>query len=193
MDEGTALKLLLRKNIEIYRNDENAYTIVRMLGCLLLALDLAGISMKMAECKPAEWLENFKNNSAEYLNPEKYVQDEIGNDYGKSIFTVWNNLLECIKINPLAVILIQSVVFLHPDNISLILFEHCTQNILKLEGLEGTISSNTLALKIAAGMLANFSLVRRTVPKDRKQDDDLVKDTLAIHRLVQTAILFKIE
>ncbi|RUP48810.1 hypothetical protein BC936DRAFT_143928 [Jimgerdemannia flammicorona] len=183
MDNDTALKLLLRENDD----DGNALAIVQMLGHLPLALDLAGALMEIERCTPTEFLENYKNNMEDYLDPDDNVQHRIGNNYRKTIFTVWNVSFEHIRKNPLAASLIQSVAFLYPDNIPLALFERHAQTIFELDK---TISPNIL--KRASQMLADFSLVQRITHKDSKQDDP-AKDTLSVHRLVQTAILFKME
>ncbi|RUS34056.1 hypothetical protein BC938DRAFT_482652 [Jimgerdemannia flammicorona] len=184
MDDDTALKLLLRQN----EDDGNALAIVHILGHLPLALDLAGALMEIERCKPTEFLENYKNNMEIYLDPDIDVQDRIGNNYGKTIFTVWNVSFDRIKDkNPMASRLIQSIAFLYADNIPLALFEHHAQMIFELDK---TVPPGIL--KRAAQMLADFSFVQRITHRDSKQDDP-AKDTLTVHRLVQTAILFKME
>ncbi|RUS31740.1 hypothetical protein BC938DRAFT_477194 [Jimgerdemannia flammicorona] len=183
IDDDVALKLLLRGG----NDDGNALAIVKMLGHLPLALDLASAILDLERCTPTEFLMNYQNNIEEYLDPDD-VQDRIGDNYGKTVFTVWEVSFDRIKKkNSMAASLIQSIAFLYPDNIPLALFEHCVQANFKLNK---TVPSSTL--KRAAQLLTDFSLVRRITPKDRKQDDP-AKDTLYVHRLVQTAILFKME
>ncbi|RUS25129.1 P-loop containing nucleoside triphosphate hydrolase protein [Jimgerdemannia flammicorona] len=214
MDDSTALKLLLRENVD----DGNALEIVKLLGYLPLALDLTGAFMEIEKCTPTEFLRKYENKSEAYLNPANYVQERMGKDGGKTVFTVWEVSFDRIKNkDPLAASLIQSIAFLYPDNIPLALFENHAQTIF----VDKTISSifkraakraaqlmadysvgrqttpkdsnsNVQTTIGAAQMLADYSLVRRTTRKDSEQDDP-GKDTLSIHRLVQAAILSKIK
>ena len=184
MDNDTALKLLLRDNATATSDNPSALAIVQELGYLPLAVDLAGAFIMREGCTPAEFLEKYKNRPADYLG----LTQTSSSDYEKTVSSVWNVSFDRIKDkDPLAAGLLRSIAFVYPDNIPLALFKHHAQTILDLSDAPSWPS-----LSAAIKLLGDFSLVRRTVRKDSLTNDP-AKDTLTIHRLVQTVILLKIE
>lgn len=187
MDDKSALKLLLRKNVNLTDVDPCALEIVRELGHLPLAIDLAGACMAMEGLRPTELLENYKKDPAGYLNLED-IQRATGSAYGKTVLTVWNVSFDRIKNkDPLAASLLRSFAFLYPDDIPFALFDCHAQAILELGSAPTHRSSSA-----AVNMLRDFSLIRRTI-RNKCDKDDPFKDTLTIHRLVQTVILLEIK
>lgn len=182
LDNKAALRLLLRDKTTVNENDEDALKIVEELGHLPLALDLAGAIMDMSGSTPSKFLRNYK----ECLDPDKYILQRSANGYGKTVYTVWNASLDRIKIkNSLAVSLIQTIAFLYPDNVPLGLFERHYQIILQ----NGEAISHS-SLQTAVGFLVDYSFVRRSNHIENKQNK--ANDTLSVHRLVQSAIRFKV-
>lgn len=187
MNDEVALKLLLRRNTTIADVDPFAIEIVRELGHLPLAIDLAGACMTIERLSPYKFLIKYKEDQAGYLNLED-IQKQTGNTYGKTVLTVWSVSFDRIsKNNPLAARLLQSFAFLYFDDIPFVLFERHAQRIL---GLPDTPLGRSL--NVAVNHLSNFSLVRRTF-RDNVDDDNPAKDTLSIHRLVQKVILLQVE
>ena len=88
MDDDTALKLLLRKDITAMDADPLALEIIRELGYLPLAIDLAGACMEMENLKPARFLKSFQEDPTSYLDLED-IQSATGSTYGKTVMTVW--------------------------------------------------------------------------------------------------------
>lgn len=183
MDDSTALKLLLRERVEKYRDDQSALEIVRILGYLPLALDLAGAYMEMDGSSPTKCLELYKTDAEEFLHPHEHLQVRRCTEYRKTVFTVWRTSFQLIKDGerPLAINLIQSIALLYPDNIPLELFEHHAQKIYELDS-----AINPKSLKVDAQILIDFSFVRRN-------ENDSEKYILTVHRLVQKFILFEME
>jgi hypothetical protein len=117
MDDDTALKLLLRKDMTVADADPLALEIIRELGYLPLAIDLAGACMEMGNLKPARFLKSFQKDPTSYLDLED-IQSTTGSAYEKTVMTVWKVSFDHIKSkNLLAASLLQSFAFLNPDNI----------------------------------------------------------------------------
>src|SRR5690349_8692048 len=70
MDDDTSLKLLLRNDITAMDADPLALEIIRELGYLPLAIDLAGACMEMENLSPAKFLKSFRNDPTSYLDLE---------------------------------------------------------------------------------------------------------------------------
>ena len=70
LDNDAALKMLLRQPVTVADADPHALEIVEELGHLPLAIDLAGACMEMEKLTPAEFLESYKKNPADYLDLE---------------------------------------------------------------------------------------------------------------------------
>ena len=156
MDDDTALKLLLRKEITAFDVDPLALEIIRKLGYLPLAIDLAGACMEMEDLIPASFLKSLQEDPTSYLDLED-IQSAIGSAYEKTVMTVWEVAFSHIeRKNPLAASLLQSFAFLYPDNIPFELFDHHAQAIL-----ERSDAPSIRQLNAAINLLRNFSLVRR--------------------------------
>ena len=79
MDDETALRLLLRENLT---DDPKALDIVRELGHLPLAIDLAGALMAEDKITPAKLLERYRKDVVSYLRLDDML--ELTNSaYGK--------------------------------------------------------------------------------------------------------------
>ena len=86
MDDDTALRLLLRKNLT---DDPKALDIVRELGHLPLAIDLAGALMAEDKTTPSKLLERYRKDVVSYLRLDDML--ELTNSaYGKTVWTVWS-------------------------------------------------------------------------------------------------------
>jgi hypothetical protein len=132
MDDDTALKLLLRKDTIAMEMDPSALEIIRKLGNLPLAIDLAGACMEMENIKPASFLKSLQEDPASYLKLED-IQLATGSTYEKTVMTVWEVSFDHIKRNDLlAASLLQSFAFLYPDNIPFDLFGRHAQTFLSL-------------------------------------------------------------
>ena len=86
MDDDTALRLLLRKNLT---DDPKALDIVRELGHLPLAIDLADALMAEDKITPSKLLERYRKDVVSYLRLDDML--ELTNSaYGKTVWTVWS-------------------------------------------------------------------------------------------------------
>ena len=187
MDNETALKMLLRRPVIVTDVDPIALEIIHLLGHLPLAIDLAGACMEMEKMEPAEFLKSFKEDPSDYLDLSD-IQKETGSKYGKTVLTVWKVSFDLIKgKDSLAAKLLESFAFLYPDYIPFALFEHNAKTILALDK-----APTRRSLNIAINRLRDFSLVRRTI-RDTDNKEDFMKDTVTIHRLVQTVMLLEME
>src|SRR4051812_36703797 len=187
MDDDTALKLLLRKDITAMDADPLALEIIRELGYLPLAIDLAGACMETGNLTPAKYLKIFHEDPTSYLDFND-VQSVTGRAYEKTTMTVWALSFKHIKNqDPLAASLLQSFAFLYPDNIPFELFDRHAQAILELSD-----APSTHQLNAAINLLRSFSLVQRKIYSEY-DDGDPSRDTLTIHRLVQTVSLLRME
>ena len=84
MDDDTALRLLLRKNLT---DDPKALDIVRELGHLPLAIDLAGALMAEDKIISSKLLERYCKNVVSYLKLDNIL--ELTNSaYGKTVWAV---------------------------------------------------------------------------------------------------------
>src|SRR4051812_29279414 len=68
MDDDAALKLLLRKDTTATKRDPFALEIIRKLGYLPLAIDLAGACMEMDDIKPASFLKSLQEDPTSYFD-----------------------------------------------------------------------------------------------------------------------------
>ena len=64
LDDDTALKLLLRQPVTVANADPVSLEIIRELGYLPLAIDLAAACMEIENLTPSEFLESYKKDPA---------------------------------------------------------------------------------------------------------------------------------
>ena len=80
MDDDTALKLLLRMDTTSMETDPFALEIIRKLGYLPLAIDLAGACMEMENLIPESFLKSLQEDPTSYLDL-KDIQSVTGSTY----------------------------------------------------------------------------------------------------------------
>jgi len=186
MDEDTALKLLLGKDVNLSNVSAHARDLVKELEYLPLAIDIAGASMRMDRTlTPETYLKNCRDNFSLYLESEDLsLEDRIelmASDYPKTVLTVWIDTFDRIKKrNLLADDLLRSMALLHPDNIPLGLFYNQAAIILASENIPNRLSLIKL--------LQDFALIRKPTQEDPALNISS-SDTSGIHRLVQKVIL----
>ena len=187
MNADSSLKLLMRSSIsptsEVY---PAALDLVKELGYLPLAVDLAGAYMEQTFQTPSAYLSNLKNQQRQYLDLEKFSK-ATGSQYGHSVLTVWKISFERLKIqHPLTDVLLRGLSFVYPDNIPVKLFKIALASEFSQQGIQ---SDNLIELVV---ILRSYSFVRQNFKIDCDESDP-AKHTLSIHRLVQTFVLLGLD
>src|SRR5262249_47724034 len=157
-------------------DDSKSLDVVRELGHLPLAIDIAGALMVEERMTPSQYLESFKEDTRFHLGLDDTLDPKSATNR-KAVGTVWNISFERIKTkNSLAADLLRSIALFYPDNIPSLLFHRHLQTVLSLDNHQSVMS-----VKSTLKCLRDFSLIHRTVLTDAR-DDDPANDTFAIHR-----------
>src|SRR4029077_2066555 len=124
------------------------------LGCLPLALEQAAAYLDQTQLPPAEYLELLQARAA-----EMHARGRPG-DRPDTIATLWDLSLERITAeDPAAVQLLDICAYLAPEPVPLDLF---TAHPGQLPEPLSSAAADPLAFTEAAGVLADYSLAKRT-------------------------------
>ena len=135
---------------------------------------------------PSVFLSNYKTRQRKYLDLEDFAE-ATGNQYTHTVMTVWTISFERLKErNPLAIVLLRALAFVHPDSIPVKLIKIALAPELSEHGLQPD-DLNDLIVN-----LRSFSLIRQSLKSDCDESDPS-KHTISIHRLVQATILLGME
>ncbi|PFH46832.1 hypothetical protein AMATHDRAFT_7373 [Amanita thiersii Skay4041] len=192
--------LLLFKATGLYERgleEESCKKIVDMLGCIPLAVDMAGAYMQTTGSSPAQYLELFSKECKRLLSDSKYAGIS---DYGYTAYGAWEISMQRIELKALneqhtgaqsAVKILNIIAFLHHLDVPLDIFKRAAvnykannvdniRNALRPELLHLDGSGNWDQYSFNSGIqeLLSFSLIQRGI----------VHDTLSMHPLVHVWI-----
>src|SRR3982750_4250950 len=98
MDQDSSLTLLMRQKITSSSDQyPAALGLVKELGYLPLAVDLAGAYMEQTAETPVRFLSNYKTRQQSYLELED-AAEATGNQYAHNVMTVWTISFERLKV-----------------------------------------------------------------------------------------------
>jgi hypothetical protein len=118
-----------------------------------------------------------------------YHDELILDQYKYTIATVWRLSLERLRQqNPVAAQILDACAFLQPDAIQVIFFENQSSILLTSAASQVSSKHSERIVRAAITVLVEFSFLKPTRTEFENDEGDPSKDTLAIHRLVQTVV-----
>ena len=186
------VKLFLRAaNVEETSSEliRDARAIVKLLGCLALAIVQAGAYVQQGLCSIDGYCDIYGRRRERLLN---HLSLQAGSGYGFSVYTTWEVSLDAIKsrsdkTSKHAIELIRILGFFHHDNIADEIFERAWKNSRNEKNLqknlagmfyisseEGGSEWDPTVIREAAVLLASFSLIKL----------DLIHHSISMHPLV---------
>ncbi|KAN0067442.1 hypothetical protein V8E54_014532 [Elaphomyces granulatus] len=186
------VKLFLRAaNVEETSSEliQDARAIVKLLGCLALAIVQAGAYVQQGLCSIDGYCGIYGRRRERLLN---HLSLQAGSGYGFSVYTTWEVSLDAIKsrsdkTSKHAVELIHILSFFHHDNIADEIFERAWKNTRNRKSIqknlagmfyisseEGGSEWDPTVIREAAVLLASFSLIKL----------DLIHHSMSMHPLV---------
>ncbi|PFH45077.1 hypothetical protein AMATHDRAFT_10063 [Amanita thiersii Skay4041] len=131
---------------EGYMDKEDCKKIVMKLGCIPLAVDMAGAYMQATQCSPAQYLDLYSKECNRLLSDPIYTEMS---DYGYSTYGTWEISMQKIQSKAMdehhtgaqsAIKILNIIAFLHYLNLPLDMFKRAAVNY-KENNVEGGLNS----------------------------------------------------
>ena len=175
MAENEAIELLSKSSVS--QDEEWSPRLVRLLGCLPLAIEQAASFIWMAAVSIENYIALYEDNQPELLNEALPISQQVY--YQHTVATTWKvSFSQLEKQDPLACEILRLMIFLDGTNIQKDLFMGAGE-VLDEDWMLSTASD--LRLVQAFGRIPALSLIR-----------PLLEDAFAVHLLVQQVMLFDI-
>ncbi|PFH48137.1 hypothetical protein AMATHDRAFT_6077 [Amanita thiersii Skay4041] len=187
-DDEAVLLLVKAAGFDDAIMDKEGYKeIISKLGCIPLAVDMAGAYMQATQCSPSDYLELFSKEFKKLMNEEEHAEFS---DYGYTTYGTWEISMQRIQsrihdkkhLGPESAIdILHVVAFLHHVDVPLDMFRRAAEGNRMKYGLKPKLlqldaSGSWSQYFFNSGMqeLLSFSLIKK----------DVTQNTLSMHPLV---------